>query len=295
MQPWQLRAQRLATGFGALVAATFCLIVLGALVRAHGAGLACPDWPLCFGQLVPSMNLKVGFEWSHRALAGSVGLAFLALAFLALREPHTRRASGAGLWAAALLLAAQVLLGALTVWRLLADWTVTAHLLVGNTFNATLLWTALALRDAGQPERARARVGAVDRFWAVLPAALLLMQLVLGGLVASRYAGLACPAWPTCDGVAWFPDWSGARGLHLLHRVTGYALAATLGLAALWARGSRRLLGLARLAFGLALAQLAVGVTNVLLQLPVEITGLHSALAAAMVLTLVAMQREAWA
>ena len=47
---------------------------------------------------------------------------------------------------------------------------------------------------------------------------------MLGGLVSSRYAGLACPEWPTCNGGAWFPSWRGAVGLHLLHRSNGYLL-----------------------------------------------------------------------
>ena len=84
-------ARRLAAGFAALVVLTFGLIVLGALVRANDAGLACPDWPLCFGQVVPEFDVKVGFEWGHRALAGSVSLLFLGLAFVVLREPMLRR------------------------------------------------------------------------------------------------------------------------------------------------------------------------------------------------------------
>ena len=55
--------------------------MLGALVRAHEAGLACPDWPLCFGEFVPAFDLRVGFEYSHRVLAGSVSLLFAALAW----------------------------------------------------------------------------------------------------------------------------------------------------------------------------------------------------------------------
>jgi heme A synthase len=286
------RAARLGTAFGALVAACFGLIVLGALVRAHEAGLACPDWPLCFGQVIPELNLKVAFEWTHRLIAGGVSLAFAALGALALREPTTRRVAPL-LAVAAALLATQVLLGALTVWKLLAPWTVTAHLVTGNSFAATLLLTALALRARAAP-RPRAPVQPAARGAAALAAALLALQLLLGGLVASRYAGLACPEWPACLGGAWFPSWQGPVGLHLLHRLNGYALVAALAALAWASRADLALHRLARLALGLGLAQVAVGVANVLLHLPVEVTGLHSALAAGLVLALTAAAREAW-
>ena len=52
---------RLATG---LVATTYVLLVFGASVRVHGAGLACPDWPLCFGEVVPEIDFAVGHQLS---------------------------------------------------------------------------------------------------------------------------------------------------------------------------------------------------------------------------------------
>ncbi len=285
-------AARLAAAFGALVALCVALIVLGALVRAHEAGLACPDWPLCFGQLLPEMDRRVGFEWTHRVVAGSVALAFAALSALALRGPERRRvapllAIGAGL------LAVQILLGALTVWKLLAPWTVTAHLLAGNAFAATLLLAALALREGAAP-RAQPPLPAPARRWTGMAALLLALQIALGGLVASRYAGLACPEWPSCQAGFWFPTWEGPVGLHLLHRMNGYALVACLALAALAARGAPTLGRAARLALGLGVAQVAVGVTNVLLRLPVEVTALHSAFAAGLVLAVTWAAREAW-
>jgi len=303
----QQAAKKLALGFALLVALTFGLIVLGALVRAHGAGLACPDWPLCFGRLLPEMNFEVAFEFGHRAMAGGVSLIFAALLLRSWRLRPLRPL----LVLAAALLALQIVLGALTVWQLLAAWTVTSHLLTGNAFNVICLWLMLRLRELGAPDaalqanaaaenqvdaaesaRQAAAVDASLRGWIIGAGALLLLQVALGGLVSSNYAGLACPEWPACRGGEWFPTFAGGVGLQLLHRLNGYALCAALATAALCARRTR-LAKLSQLALALVLAQLAVGVANVLLEIPVEVTALHSALAAALVLAQFALLREA--
>lgn len=286
----------LARGFAALCALTTGLIVLGALVRAHGAGLACPDWPLCFGTLVPRMNLEIAFEWTHRLVAGTVSLLFVGLGAVALRDPALRPRVAPLLAIAVGLLGLQVLLGALTVWHLLARWTVTSHLLVGNAFNACLLLLALTLRERSDPSAAPAasRPAPAARAAIVGASALLVLQLALGGLVSSSYAGMACPEWPRCNGGLWFPSWRGNVGLHLAHRWNGYLLLAGLAAAALATRSSPALHRWALLALALGLAQLAVGVANVLLAIPVEVTALHSALAALLVLTLTAALRSAF-
>src|SRR5262249_62338528 len=117
-----------------------------------------------------------------------------ALGALALRRPQTRRVAPL-LALAAGLLVLQVLLGALTVWKLLAPWTVTAHLLTGNSFAATLLVTALTLREVRAPARPPASPAA--RAATAAAAGLLAIQLPLRGLVAAPHAGLAGPAGPT--------------------------------------------------------------------------------------------------
>lgn len=284
------RAEALARAFGALAGITTGLIVLGALVRAHGAGLACPDWPLCFGELVPRFDFHVAFEYAHRVAAGTVGLAFVGLAAAALRDELLRPRVARLVALAAALLAVQVVLGGLTVLHLLAAWTVTSHLVVGNAFNVCLLLIALRLRDgalaAGPGGRSHAPVRARRALTAA--AVLLSLQVVLGGLVSSGYAGLACPEWPACNGGRWFPAWQGSVGLHLAHRWNAYLLVAALAGAAWAARGLPRTGGLALLAAGLGLAQAASGVANVLLGIPVEVTGLHSGLSALLVLALAA-------
>lgn len=289
------RASQLALGFGALAGATFALVVLGALVRAHGAGLACPDWPLCFGQVIPELDLRVAFEWSHRVVAGWVALVFAGLALAALRERATRAVAAPWLAAGAVLLALQICLGALTVWLCLAPWTVVAHLVAGNAFAATLLLISVRLaRAAAASSRALPALSPGARAFVTLAACAGVAQVVLGGLVSSRYAGLACPAWPSCDGSAFFPSLEGAVGIHLLHRTGAYVLLTLLAGAALSVRRPPVLARALAAAFVLACAQTLVGIANVLLNLPVEVTGLHSALAAALVLTLAFAVHEAW-
>jgi cytochrome c oxidase assembly protein subunit 15 len=287
-------AVRLSIGFAALAALTWALIVLGALVRAHGAGLACPDWPLCFGEFVPQMDLRVAFEFSHRAFAGSISLGFAALALVAWRRSRAHDPIRRLLLLAAALLALQIVLGALTVWHLLASWTVTSHLLVGNSIAAAFAWIALDLRARGAPRASLAQATAGQRRALAAVLALLAAQLLLGGLVSSRYAGLACPEWPTCNGGLWFPSWRGPVGLHLLHRANGYLLVAGLAALAWRCRSHLRLARWTQLAVALGAVQLAVGIANVLAKIPVELTGLHSALAAALVLTATGAAHATW-
>lgn len=285
----------LAWGFAALTAATFGLVVLGALVRAHGAGLACPDWPLCFGSLVPEFDMRVAFEWSHRALAGGISLGLLALTAVALRTPALRERLRP-LATAWLLLLLQVALGGLTVILRLSPWTVTAHLMVGTTFCAVLLWISRDLfemeRTGGDEAGAHPLPSALRGAVAAV-AVLLLAQILLGGLVSSHAAGLACAAFPTCDGAELAPTLSGQVGLHVIHRLNAYALVLAFGALAILSRGHPAVGRLALAALNLVILQVGLGAMNVLLRLPVEVTGLHSATACALALAVTLIVREA--
>jgi heme A synthase len=278
----QREARIAARGFVGLAFAGFALIVVGALVRAHGAGLACPDWPLCFGELVPAFDFRIAREWGHRLFAAVLTVGLLAGTMFALRRPALRARIARPLALAWALLAVQVVLGGLTVLLGLAPWTVVSHLVVGNLFTATLFWIARALGDATR--RVERRPVEAGRALASVCVGLLAVQLVLGGLVSSHYAGLACAAFPTCDGSSLAPSLSGPVGLHVAHRIGAWALLVGLALLAWRTRGAPGAGRLARTGLGIALLQFAVGAANVLAALPVELTAAHTALAAARVL-----------
>lgn len=267
--------------FVALAAVTWVLLVFGASVRVHGAGLACPDWPLCFGELVPQLDFGIVLEWGHRALAGTISLGFVAMGAYVLARADLRARAGVYLYAAAATLAVQVVLGGLTVLETLAFWSVTLHLLAGNLFFVLLALTALALRGSPAPVQ---RITRATRGLSVALVFALVLQMGLGGLVSSNFAGLACTEWPTCNAGLWFPAFDGAIGLQIAHRLGAYTL---LALAVAFYVAARPVPGLrwnAGVLLGLVLLQAGLGITNVWLRLPVEIAIAHSALADLIVL-----------
>ena len=105
----------------AFVTATvmFALIVVGSIVRTTGSGLACPDWPLCHGRLIPPLQFNILIEWFHRLLALVVGLGLLSTATWTWARPATRARLGGHAATSIALYLSQALLGALTVWKLL--------------------------------------------------------------------------------------------------------------------------------------------------------------------------------
>jgi cytochrome c oxidase assembly protein subunit 15 len=274
--------RRLAWAFAVLTGMTYALVVFGAVVRAQGAGLAGPDWPLCFGQLVPRLDFGVVFEWGHRALASVVSLGLLGLIIATWFVPVARKLIGRYLIAAVAVLFVQIILGGLTVLHLLASWTVTSHLLVGNAFALSLGLISATLFKASRPAADPLDLSPSASIGWHLVGLVLLAQMTLGGLVASNFAGLACVTWPACVGDAWFPTFTGPVGLHVMHRITAYALVLAVLAATALSSGPLRRLGL--VASLVVLAQVALGVANVLMHLPVEVTAGHSAGAAALCL-----------
>jgi cytochrome c oxidase assembly protein subunit 15 len=141
--------------------------------------------------------------------------------------------------------------------------------------------------------RARANLPSSITATVVLCAILLVGQVALGGMVSGNFAGLACSAFPSCNGDSFAPAFSGLVGIHVLHRLNAYALTLALVALAFVTRGTGYVGALARIALHIAVLQIVVGAVNVIGALPVEVTALHSALAAGLVLMTTLIAREA--
>ena len=101
-----------------LSAATLFLILAGGLVTSREAGLAVPDWPLSYGQLMPPMVGNIFWEHGHRMIAGIVGILTLFFsAALQIFEPR-KWIQKMG-WIAFAAVVVQAVLGGLTVKYLL--------------------------------------------------------------------------------------------------------------------------------------------------------------------------------
>ncbi|NEO70736.1 MAG: heme A synthase, partial [Moorea sp. SIO3H5] len=170
--------------------ATLLLMAVGSATRVMNAGLACPDWPLCYGQLVPSqqMNLQVFLEWFHRLDASLIGVSAIALASLSWW--HRRDLPNWLPWISTFalgLIIFQGVLGGLTVTELLRFDIVTAHLGTALLFFSTLIVIATLLT----PYQGTGSVGKLP--WLSLSAVIFVyLQSLLGGLVASRWAVHQC-------------------------------------------------------------------------------------------------------
>lgn len=275
-------------------ASTYALLVLGGVVRATGSGLACPDWPMCHGQLIPPLEGPILIEYAHRLDALWVSLLIVASAFVAWRYHRSDRSI---LYPAVLgvpLLIAQIMLGGLTVLLELPPGIVLLHLATALGLLASTVITATIAFASSAPMQASGSQAA-DRSaalaWMTTLATFAL--LLSGGYVVRSGASLACPDWPLCLGQFLPAPRGPGIDIQLTHRFAAAAVGVLLALLALHAWRTRqhppRLALLALLSLSLYGVQVLVGASVVVWQLPVALRALHLALGSALWAALVAI------
>ncbi|MCY3541691.1 MAG: COX15/CtaA family protein [Gammaproteobacteria bacterium] len=300
---------------GVSIGVAFFVVVLGAYTRLVDAGLGCPDWPGCYGQLVvpstdediavaealfpdtPVDQAKAWTEMVHRYFATGLGILVIGIVVLAWYYKSSLRFP-------LVLLALVILQGAFGAWTVtLKLWpqVVVAHLLGGFATLLLLWWYMLTLSSFKFPE-----IAEKFRTPLYLFSALLVVQISLGGWVSANYAALICPDFPLCHGtllpemdfVAGLnvfqvigPDYTGGEMSHEgrvaiqnLHRWGAYVVF-VFGLILAW-----RISALPGLVLGgVVCAQVALGISNVLFVLPLPIAVMHNAGAALLLLVAVTL------
>jgi cytochrome c oxidase assembly protein subunit 15 len=302
----------------------FIVVVVGAYTRLTDAGLGCPDWPGCYGQLLvpdseidlqtattlypeqPVEKTKAQTEMFHRYLASSLGLMILVLGFLGLKS-RERRVKFLSLALVGLVMF-QGLLGMWTVTLRLLPAVVMGHLLGGLT-TLSLLWLLYLMRSA--PKYTPVIKNNALKFLSVLSLLAVIVQLALGGWTSANYAALACPDFPSCLAQYWpkqldfnqafnlfagiglkFPtlaiDNDARVTIHYMHRLWAIVVSCLVLLTCiqLW---REKLSRTAWVLLGILCLQIGLGITNVLAKLPLGIAVMHNGVGALLLLTLVTL------
>ena len=296
------------------------VVILGAYTRLADAGLGCPDWPGCYGELlVPDVisseyerPLDVAKAWKemvHRYAASILGFSILVIFLLAVFRKTEREQSIKLPTALLLLVGFQGALGMWTVTEQVHPGIVTMHLFGGFSTTTLLFWLFLNQRPQpkiGQPVLKR------HKLMLIIVTALLIFQIFLGGWTSTNYAALSCGEYfPTCLGEMWPEDMDfknayywGELGvdyefgilenqtrtaIQMVHRVG--AIVVTVAILSLcfvlenYPTLRRNII----VVLGLLSAQVALGIINVVMSLPMFAAVMHNAVALFLLLSLISL------
>ena len=214
-----------------LIFFTVIQILLGALVRLTNSGLSCPDWPLCYGMIIPftsdiinTNNLdyslfQIMLEWVHRLNAAVVIAPLVALITVCcyiIRKVYKK------LWKASLLLLVMLLLqsmlGGFTVFDANSPWSVAIHLTIAFIFFGITINMVFLAIDKNKMEKLYLIVADKNKYNLYVAITLVLVTSALGGFTSKSGSSLACSEWPLCNNNR-FPhinDWK--ELIHFLHR-----------------------------------------------------------------------------
>jgi cytochrome c oxidase assembly protein subunit 15 len=270
--------------------AAFVVITAGALVTSNDAGLSVPDWPTSFGYLVkvPHFVGGVRYEWSHRMVAGTLGMLTLAIAIWTLLVERRRWLRWLAIGALGTFIA-QATLGGMTVLFFQPPWLSTAHATVAQTFFCIAVSIALFTGRKWVEEQPQVEFDSRHpslATLALLSIFVLYVQLILGGMF--RHHGMSW--WPHVANaviVAFVLAWTAVRAISAYPHIDAVRRPATVMLSLL----------ITQLCLGFAafLTRVAWGRNAAQPELPmVASTVAHVAVGALLLATTVVLAIQVW-
>ena len=241
-------------------------ITFGGVVRVTESGDGCPDWPLCYGRLIPPVEKHALIEWTHRTAGVLVGLTIVAATARAWTRSR-KNVRATWLTTASLVLISVVGgIGGAVVLSALNPALRTLHLALAELVILLLGFAIVAAAWpgnglAGEDSRAVGKRTGRLVAWASVAA---MAAILTGSYAVWRGAGAVCPSWPLCGGEL-VPQ-SELAWIHVAHRLVSLA-AAVMALAASYRALRERAADVfvrwgAASAVGLVLAQTLAGAAN---------------------------------
>ena len=214
--------------------AAFGQVTLGGVVRVTNSGLGCPDWPLCYGQIIPPFSVPTMIEYSHRLSASVLSLFVAGTAVLAWLHLRDNRVVLGSAVAALVLVVVAAVLGGITVLTELEWWVVLFHLSIAELLLACLIVAAIAGWNASRDRQLSvvSRPGRTTERLAIAAIVGAFVLILSGSYMVGYGAGTSCATWPLCRGSFW-PSDAAAYLIHMGHRYIA-ALVGLIVLAAAW-------------------------------------------------------------
>lgn len=254
------------------LALLFILLIWGNAVSGLKAGLACPDWPLCHGEVIPPFRWDIYVEFSHRVIGGITSIVLFILCYRRFRSYEKNYRILPLL--VVLLLLFQIVLGGIVVLAKLPVNLTTTHFT-----NAIIIFsiTLYMVYFDGVRRKPDFRFsGPAGLFFAL--SLLVFIQASLGAYVRHLEAGLACPDFPTCLGYWIPPELSGKVLAHFTHRTVAYLLTVIFICVLFLSRKSARLKEARKnmsWAVALLFLQIGIGIAVVTSKLVFYVTAIH--------------------
>ena len=275
----------------ATLVSSLLAVTMGGVVRVTGSGLGCPDWPLCYGQVIPPWVLESWLEYIHRLSAAVAGLFTVLMVASAFARFGTRGVTMHLVVVSAVLIVIQAGFGAYTVLSEISPLVALIHTAIATSLVGVL---AVVVARTMSPVRPQTLDMELDGTWSgfrrlIVALAAAAFIVILSGAYVTRTEGasLACTSIPFC-GTSLAGN-APVQWVHMAHRVAAFTVGVVMLVAFVRARrlGHTGVKQATSLAAALLTVQIALGMGNVLLQLPNEIRAAH--LVAAILFFAVAM------